>query len=830
MFPLLQILVEHQKRNTPSYDHQAYRKPQNSSIKDSIPIIMQCSQCNFETDMESCYKEHLSTHTQFSINAYREGFDINEDSYSKLYILGQADHFNSKAETFDRQHVNSIRAQDLTIPTIPILNVAVLKCPVNYCTFETTDSEMWGQHKLTHNIQIGAPDLLKCSECMFVTTQEATMNIHIEQHEKSGEIVKEEPTILIPKLNPSIPPDVFRCNNCDYETNLKAFIKRHMLIHTVKIEEKPIAETLKCSQCHFQTDHEKFLKRHQLSHKESKSYKCQKCKFETLYKVMFAKHIQAHNKAKKIKDKGKQDKNILNEIKKEEAPGSCIKCPECSYEAASREQLEIHKKIRHSTNDSNGINLHKCAYCKYQTNWEPCLKRHIDREHPDGKPVKVKKEKIEDPPDIPDFVSVDSKFETKTDLYRCHDCDFTSKSKHYLVLHLKRSHLKFEKPDKTRIGKSEKKSKCYECKFRNCIFQTKIKSNYVHHLRKHQEQNPQRVMFHFCDHCDFIGKSEESLDGHRQRAHLNHEKQVYRCNQCDFKTIFKYSLKTHSIKHKKYSCNVCDEDLESAYALVKHRKMHTSNPKNRIYLCDVCGFQSKNDRSLKMHKKTHNPEFKCPDCPFQTHSKVNFQNHCINHKNADEVTMFPCPHCSYQSRLKRNLAWHMKRHADPSKAQIFRCPSCDYQTFTNAQLKSHLMVHKSKEEVVMLKCDFCTFETKRKSNMVQHRLRHLKDSPDVPLLSCPDCNYTTVAKRHLNKHRKTHNVNPDKMFQCTYCSYKIHRKVYLMRHMENHRVVENYGEDQWPRYSYPPPQPQGSITGVTVVPNMGQNLGHGGGF
>lgn len=97
---------------------------------------------------------------------------------------------------------------------------------------------------------------------------------------------------------------------------------------------------------------------------------------------------------------------------------------------------------------------------------------------------------------------------------------------------------------------------------------------------------------------------------------------VYGCNQCDFKTVFKHSLKTHSIKHKVYTCDVCDLEIESAYALVKHRKTHQVNPKNRIYLCDVCGFQSKNDRSLKMHKKTHNPEFKCPDCPFQTHSKV----------------------------------------------------------------------------------------------------------------------------------------------------------------------------------------------------------------
>lgn len=121
----------------------------------------------------------------------------------------------------------------------------------------------------------------------------------------------------------------------------------------------------------------------------------------------------------------------------------------------------------------------------------------------------------------------------KSDVFRCHNCDFSSKSKQYLILHLKRSHIKTETVDKAKSKaekgkiqkskvKSDKSSKLYECKFRNCTFITSIKSNYVHHLRKHQSQNPQRIMFHFCDLCDFIAKTEDNLTEHKKRMHLNH--------------------------------------------------------------------------------------------------------------------------------------------------------------------------------------------------------------------------------------------------------------------------------------------------------------------
>lgn len=160
-----------------------------------------------------------------------------------------------------------------------------------------------------------------------------------------------------------------------------------MLIHTIKVEVKDeVIEKFTCSQCNFETEHEKFLKRHELSHKQNKHFKCKKCDFITLYKIMYLKHMQAH---KSKKNKGR-DKDSEKKILKEKSNLNSIKCNECSFETSSREQLDIHRKIKHTTNSDN-INLHKCAYCKYQTNWEPCLKRHIEREHPNAKPHKIKK-------------------------------------------------------------------------------------------------------------------------------------------------------------------------------------------------------------------------------------------------------------------------------------------------------------------------------------------------------------------------------------------------------------------------------------------------------
>lgn len=161
-----------------------------------------------------------------------------------------------------------------------------------------------------------------------------------------------------------------------------------MLQHTVKIEVKmEIGDKFNCSQCDFETEHEKFLKRHELSHQKNKYFKCHKCVFETLYKKMYLKHLQAHKFKKKEKP---SEMNVREKI-----IISNIQCDECTFETSSQELLDIHKKLKHTDveDPDNYINLHKCPYCKYQTNWEPCLKRHVEREHPDGKPVKVKKEK-----------------------------------------------------------------------------------------------------------------------------------------------------------------------------------------------------------------------------------------------------------------------------------------------------------------------------------------------------------------------------------------------------------------------------------------------------
>lgn len=154
-----------------------------------------------------------------------------------------------------------------------------------------------------------------------------------------------------------------------------------MQIHTVKAEVKEeIAEKYQCAQCSFVTEHQKFLERHERSHQALKRLKCPKCKFETLYRKMYLVHLEAH-KAKKSKTK--------------KSNTTTIKCAECSFEAGSREQLDIHKQIRHVTRDDVISSLFHCTFCKYQTNWEPCLKRHVERKHPANKKVKVKKEKVE---------------------------------------------------------------------------------------------------------------------------------------------------------------------------------------------------------------------------------------------------------------------------------------------------------------------------------------------------------------------------------------------------------------------------------------------------
>ena len=63
----------------------------------------------------------------------------------------------------------------------------------------------------------------------------------------------------------------FRCNHCDYKTNYKQSLERHVTIHS---NEKP----LKCPKCDYRGKNRHSLMRHLRTHKKDEQCQCEVCK------------------------------------------------------------------------------------------------------------------------------------------------------------------------------------------------------------------------------------------------------------------------------------------------------------------------------------------------------------------------------------------------------------------------------------------------------------------------------------------------------------------------------------------------------------------------
>lgn len=187
----LQALMEHYKRNTQSYEPntqpQSYVKMQN--IPETVPLTskaLQCVQCNFETDQEAFYKQHILTHnTQFSVSPYRgpiQGFESLEENYNKPHnldhnipsteslssrIFDSGSEMNVKPLEVGTQNTNSfVEAILIKGPDIDTTPLELFRCSVNYCTFETHDENYWKQHSLTHDLQTPCPEMFRYNMLM----------------------------------------------------------------------------------------------------------------------------------------------------------------------------------------------------------------------------------------------------------------------------------------------------------------------------------------------------------------------------------------------------------------------------------------------------------------------------------------------------------------------------------------------------------------------------------------------------------------------------------------------------------------------------------------
>ena len=124
-----------------------------------------------------------------------------------------------------------------------------------------------------------------------------------------------------------------------------------------------------------------------------------------------------------------------------------------------------------------------------------------------------------------------------------------------------------------------------------------------------------------CLVCDKEFHDASSLENHRN-YHLNHRE----CCRCHKVLGNKSKLLTHHRSHTKelpYHCSLCAKSFAELSTLRKHEATHGE----RNFRCDICSKAFVRKDYLAKHSLTHRQTFKCSQCSYVCHIKVDIERH-----------------------------------------------------------------------------------------------------------------------------------------------------------------------------------------------------------
>ena len=164
---------------------------------------------------------------------------------------------------------------------------------------------------------------------------------------------------------------------------------------------------------------------------------------------------------------------------------------------------------------------------------------------------------------------------------------------------------------------------------------------------------------------------------------IHYQQEIY-CKQCDFKTGYKSTLKSHIDRiHTKSrtQCKECSWTGNPSY-LQRHRSIHGS----KRYKCDICCKEYPRKSHVEDHKnRAHfGVKYSCPKCEYKATTTANLKTHI---KSKHEGVKSPCNQCDYKAFDMQSLSKHVK--AVHLGLKPHQCTTCDFKTAIKLHLKNH---------------------------------------------------------------------------------------------------------------------------------------------
>lgn len=300
--------------------------------------------------------------------------------------------------------------------------------------------------------------------------------------------------------------------------------------------------------------------------------------------------------------------------------GRTFSCSVCAAEFYTNEKLNQHMEIH--LNKSYECEICSCTYNR-KTNLTEHKKRHKDPE---------------------------------TGNYICliQYCKKQFANENGLIMHCN-EHTKEEllsnKPFKDPVIKKSPTA-FYCCYCDKCIRHLTI---YINHMKKHNKDDPTKIVKLACSICDTqFGSSAEFTD------HLVVHAEAYT-----------------------FACDFCKESFVS----YEQKMTHVNNFHKDFFQCNVCSQTFDSKKALKDHKASNHTEdrkFQCSYCEKGFTQKRYLDSHVTIHTGERN---YVCQVCSRTFRVKGDLNVHMTTH---SKVKAHKCTKCEFSCKRRCELLQHL--------------------------------------------------------------------------------------------------------------------------------------------
>ena len=272
-----------------------------------------------------------------------------------------------------------------------------------------------------------------------------------------------------------------------------------------------------------------------------------------------------------------------------------------------------------------------------------------------------------------------------------------------------------------------------------CENKKKEKNNYFF-CKKCESSHFQKIdNFFHCLLCEMKTKYIKTIRRHVDTIH-NPYSIKYKCNFCDFITLYKSVIKSH-VHNKHFK----PEENKILSIYVKNTNFSLNNS---------CKFCHDNMKTRKLHSNIF-----CKNCESHLYKNVN--------------NYFECLLCSHKIKTnhKKRIEIHINTIHNPNPIK-FKCKFCNFLSFYKSSVKVHIFNQHFNTKEIKIKTINFDLNT-NKFNQNKKTCNSHKQKP-----SCLK-NKTKTISNYLSKVKKNKYFCP----LCLFCSYTIDNIIYHFKNM-----------------------------------------------